>query len=308
LKTAAGTIFEKSPFTFTEIKKALKKEIDVIYASWGSIGLPELRSIKKFSVPIVYEFLTYPTGFSKVVERIENLLNKSMICSLDGRIFASQRMLNYMRRTFDLCHGNNIIFAESYRKRCFYRKRLPRLSDYDNEPHLVFIGLDSYEVFPQIEEMLRRGIHVHVCETAGLQKRLRASRFKPFCHEFKRSNEHKLFDGSFATFMTQFDACLVTYDFKRATSARLMNSIPNRFSFGLAAGIPFVLPRGYLKACEDIIEKHQIGFAYANCDELKNALANEDLMNSFQRNAVAKSTLFSLESNFEKIDGFLRRT
>jgi hypothetical protein len=107
--------------------------------------------------------------------------------------------------------------------------------------------------------------------------------------------------------MTQFDACLVTYDFGRGTSARLCNSVPNRFSFALTAGIPLVMPQGYLKSCEDIINRHQTGFAYANCDELKKKLDSRDLMNAYQHNAIAKSNIFSLENNFEKIDEFLRR-
>jgi hypothetical protein len=307
LKAASGGIVERTGFTFTEVRRIFKeKEIDVIYGSWGSVGLPELRFIKKFTVPVVYEFLTYPTGFSKVTEKVENFLNRSIINSLTGAVFGSPRMLSYMGSNFDLHPGNNLVFTESYSKRCFYRKRLPRLSDDDGEPHLVFIGL-SYDIFPEIEDMLQRRIHVHVCETTSFEKRLRTSRFKDYCHVFEKASPRALFDGSFATFMTQFDACLVTYDFGRGTSARLCNSVPNRFSFALTAGIPLVMPQGYLKSCEDIINRHQTGFAYANCDELKKKLDSRDLMNAYQHNAIAKSNIFSLENNFEKIDEFLRR-
>jgi hypothetical protein len=315
LKAATGSMLERSGFTFAEVSEIVnKKEIDVVYGSWGSIGLPEFRFMKKFNVPVVYEFLTYPTGFSKAEEKVENFFNRSIINSLArahaGLVFASSRMLNYMESTFDLHQGNKLIFTESYSKRCFYQRRLPRLSDDDSEPHLVFIGL-SYDVpsiFAQIEKMLQKRIHVHVCETAGLENRLRTSKFKDFCHVFKKASMRALLDGSFATFMTQFDACLVTYNFTRATSTRLCNSTPNRFSFALSAGIPLVMPQGYLKSCEDIINRHQIGFAYANCDELKKKLDNRDLMNTYQHNAVAKSNVFTLENNFEKIDEFLRRT
>jgi hypothetical protein len=310
VKAAPAGIIEGAGFTFAEVRQILKKkEIDVIYGSWGSIGLPELRVIRKFHVPVVYEFLTYPVGFTKIVEKVENFLNRSVINSLAGRVFPSSRMLNYMERTFDLHQGSNIVFTESYSKRCFYQKRLRRLSVDDNEPHLVFIGADEKycDIIPQVEEMLQRRIHVHVCETTGIKNRLHMSRFKDFCHVFERASSRALFDGSFATFMTQFDACLVTYDLRRATSTRLYNSVPNRFSFAITAGIPFVIPRGYLKSCEDIINKHQIGFAYVNYDELKNKLDDRDLMNYYQHNAAVKSNIFTLENNFEKIDRFLRR-
>jgi len=310
LKASSGGILEGTGFTFTDVKQILKKkEIDVIYGSWGSLGLPELRLIRKFNVPIVYEFLTYPIGFSKIVEKVENFFNRTVINSLAGRVFASSRMLNYMENTFDLQRGSNIVFTESYSKKCFYQKRLPKLSDDDNKPHLVFIGLDKKycDIIPQIEQILQKRIHVHVCETTGIKERLRMSRFKDFCHVFKKASSLARANGSFATFMTQFDACLVTYDLRRATSARLCISVPNRFSFAMTAGIPFVMPRGYLKSCEDIINEHQIGFAYASYDELKNRLYDRDLINTYQHNALAKSNIFTLESNFEKIDGFLRK-
>lgn len=308
LKAASGGLLERVGFTFDKVRQVIKeKEIDVIYGSWGSIGLPELRFIKKFNVPIIYEFLTYPVGFTKIVEKVENVLNRSVIKTFAGRIFASPRMLNYMENTFDLKHGSDIVFTESYSRKCFFKKRLPRLSDKDGEPHLVFLGLDSYEIFPQIEEMLRRRIHVHTCENIASEQMVRLSRYRDFCHFFKRTSGHALFDGSSATFLTQFDACLVTYDLRKATSARIYNSIPNRFSFAITAGIPFVMPQGYLKSCEDIINRHQIGFAYANYDELENKLRNINLMDNYQHNAITKSNMFTLENNFEKIDKFIRK-
>jgi hypothetical protein len=305
LKAASSRILERTGFTFADVGQILKKkEIDVIYGRWGSFGLPELGIIRKFNVPIVYEFTYYPLGSAQMVQRVENFLNRSVINSLAGRVFASSRMLNYMKSTFDLQLGSNIVSIESYSKRCFYQKRLPKLSDDDNEPHLVFIGLTSCDIVAQVLEILRRKIHVHVCETTGIENRFRTSKFKDFCHTYKRFDAHDLFDGSLATFMTQFDACLLTYDLRRVTSTSAANSLPSRFSTALLAGIPFVTPQGCLKSCEDIINKHQIGFAYANYDELRNKLDDTDLMSSYQYNAVTKSNIFTLENNFEKIDKF----
>jgi hypothetical protein len=107
--------------------------------------------------------------------------------------------------------------------------------------------------------------------------------------------------------MTQFDACLVTYDWRRATSNSARNSLPGRFSSAITAGIPFVMPKNCLKSCEDMINQHQIGFAYANYDELRNKLDDTDLMSSYEHNVVSKSNIFTLENNFEEIDRFLRK-
>lgn len=307
LKAGSVGVLERMGVTFTDVKQILtKKEIDVIYGLWGPYGLPELRLIRKFNVPIVYEFLYYPLAPFRILEEVENFLNRSVINSLTGRVFASSIMQKYMESTFDLHLGRNTIFTESYSKQCFYQKRLPKLSDSDDGPHLVFIGLTNCAILQQVLEMLQRKIHVHVCETTGIENALHMSRFRDFCHTYKKFNIHEFFDGSFATFMTQFDACLVTYDLRRATSASARNSLPSRFTSAITAGIPFVTPKGCLESCEDIINKHQIGFAYANYNELKNKLDDRDLMSSYEHNAVTKSNIFTLENNFEKIDKFFR--
>jgi len=300
----------KTSFICDKIQKVIKqKGIDVIYSSWGSHSLPELRLVQEFGVPVVYDFVAYPTSLHSFAEKTENALNRSVINGLDGRVLPTQRMLHYLKTVFNLRDGENIVFTESYSRRTHYRRRLPRLSDSDGKPHLIFLGLNEWTILSQLEEMMRRGIHLHVVETRkGLRQRLRKSEFKSFRHEFKKFDLSRVLDGTLATFMTQFDACLVTYNFgKASTLNRFFNSIPNRFSFSLTAGIPIIMPKGYLKGCEEIINKHQIGFTYTDYNDLKNKLNDTELMNYYRHNAAAKANLFTLEANFKKIDVFLRK-
>jgi len=309
-KAAFYSLAEKARFTHSKVKEVIKQEgIEVIYGSWGSHSLPELRSVQEFNVPIVYEFLTYPTNVLSFAVKTENVLNRSIMNRLDGRVLATQRMLDYMKNVFGIHYGQNLVFTECYSERFFYRRRLPRLSEHDDGPHVIFTGSDVYEVLPQIEEIMRRGIHVYVYQMKGFEQRLQGLKSKGFGHTFKKFDYNKLLDGTFATFMTQFDACLVTYDFRRASTLdRFYNSIPDRFSFALTAGIPIVMPRGYLKGCEEILNKHQIGFTYAGYDDLKNKLNKNDLMDYYRNNAFVKSKFFTLENNFGRIDKFLRNT
>ena len=307
-KATFYSLVEKTKLTLSRVEQTIKQEgIEVIYGSWGSHSIPELRLVKKFNVPIVYEFLTYPINIFSFAVKVENVFNRKIINSLKGRVLATQRMLNYMKNVFGISQGRNIVFTECYPSKFFYRKRLPRLSERDDCPHMIFIGSDTYDIFPQIEEIIRRGIHVHICDTKRLKQRLHAE-FKGFVHVFKKFNYSKLINGTFATFMTQFDACLVTYNFQKASNLdRFHNSIPNRFSFALTAGVPIVMPGGYLKGCEEIINKHRIGCIYTDYDDLKNKLSNEELMDYYKRNAVVKSKNFTLENNFKTIDKFLKQ-
>jgi hypothetical protein len=131
-----------------------QKGIDVVYGSWGSHSLPEIRLIqRKFNIPTIYEFLTYPVNLFKPAVKIEDFFNRSAITNLTGRILATKRMLNYMKRVFGALYGKNIVFLECYPKDFFYRKRLSTLSNRNGEPHLIFIGSDFHSIFPQIIEM-----------------------------------------------------------------------------------------------------------------------------------------------------------
>jgi len=292
-----------------KVKDIVKRGgIDLIYGSWGSGSLPEFGLLRKFSVPTVYEFLTYPNNRFSFAVRIENLLNRSVIESLSGKVLATWRMLNYMRKEFDIRCGKNIVFAECYPSKFFYQKRLPLLSGCDDQPHLIFIGMNAYEIMPQIEEIIRRQVHVHFLQHKRHKQKLRMLKFRDFTHTFEYFDYSKLSSGEFATFMTQFDGCLITYDFSKAPILdRFYNSIPNRFSISLTAGIPIVMPSGYLKGCEEIVNRHQIGFTYTDYDDLGDKLYNKELMDYYRRNAVLESKKFTLENNFQKFDNFLRQ-
>lgn len=291
-----------------KVKQIIEQRgIDVVYGSWGSFGLPEFRILPRFKLPTVYEFLAYPVSRFGFAVEIENSLNRSLIQGLTGRVFATQRMLDYMKNTLKIRTGRNIIFTESYPKKCFYKKRLPLLSEHDGQRHLLFIGLDADEILPQMESIARRKIHVHFPSTKTFQGN-RDLRRQKFIHAFGNFDHCKLLNGEFGTFMTQFDACLVTYNFSRVSCLdKFRNSVPARFSFALTGGIPIIMPRGYFNGCEEILTKHQIGFTYIDYEDLTIKLKNEQLMDQYRRNAVKESERFTLEYNFQKIDTFLKQ-
>lgn len=310
IKAGVYNLFGATRLFNSEIKKIIKHaDVNLIYGSWGSTSLPEMQMVQKLELPIVYEFLSYQTYERYFAEKVENAFNAHVICSLYGRILPTERMLDYLKDNFKIYNGQNIVFPELYSQQCYYRKRLPRLSDSDSEPHVVFIGRLLYgsNISSQFEEILRRRIHIHICETSDYTQMFLNSKYGGFFHTFREFEMPELLDGSFATFMTQFDACLVTYNSDKATTMnRLHNSVPNRFSFALTAGIPIIMPKGYLLGCEEIVSKNQIGFTYGNYDDLIGTLSNIDLMEYYRNKAIENKKTCTLENNFEKIDTFLK--
>jgi len=292
------------------IKKIIRElKIDLIYATWGSNMIPLVKIIQraKLRTPIIYNFLSYPQNVYRWKVFLENWYCRKPIERLNGRIHASQNMYHYMYKLFDLKkHGFDIIVTPFFSEKYHYRKRLPPLSEKDGEPHLVYIGpLTSSrnwdDIRQEIYEIVNEKIHIHLAQTdAPLRK-------SPYLHFFPYFSLPKLINGSLATYMTQFDACIVLFNFNVCSCLdRFYTSYPSRFLFALNAGIPIAVPKGYLNVCERFVNEHQIGFTYRNLTELKDTLSNLDLMQRCRRNAVMKSADFKYEKEFQKIDKLMK--
>lgn len=290
------------------IKEKMKdRQIDLIYATWGSNMIPVVKIIQKtkLKVPIVYNFLSYPQNVYRWKVLLENWYCRRPIENLDGRIHATKDMHSYMDHRFNLRkQGLDIVMTPFFSKKYFFRRRLPLLSENDEAPHLVFIGPISLpwdDIRQEIYRITRKKIYFHMAWTNVPIKG------NPYLHFFSYFPLQRLIDGSLATFMTQFDACIVLFNFKVCSCMdRFHTSYPSRFLFALNAGIPIVMPRGYLPACEEFVNEHQIGFAYRKLTQLKEMLNDEDLMLRYRRNAIKKTADFTYEKNFYRLDKLIK--
>jgi hypothetical protein len=293
------------------ILKTLKeKSIEVIYCSWSITGFPEIKAIQEenANIPIILSIQTYPFRGTTVVGNNyeENKEIKKIFENLDGRIHCSKTMHEFMHNNFDLYkHGSDLITMGYFRERYFYKNRLQLLSEKDREPHLIFIGNTQFsqrimdDVRQQIYDITQKGIHVHFSSTYD---RIKDS---PYIHMFQPFSHQQLLNGEFATYMTQFDACIVLYNIDRQYF-RFNNSLPERFLFALNAGIPIVVPKKYFGSCEEIINNYQIGFSYGSLVELKEQLAIKEIMDEYRDNAIQAASKLTFENNFYILDKFIK--
>ncbi len=285
-----------------------EKRIDIVYSAWGTVTFQEIRVIQKadLGIPIIHSIQSYPLREVGAVdeERDEPKKVREIFEKLDGRIHCSQTMYDYMNKHFNLhIHGKDLILMGYYRKDYFYKERLTPLSEKNNEPHLIFIGGTEFsqrtfnDVRQQISKIAKEGIHVHFADT---KDKIIAD--KRYIHTFDQKNPA---NGEFATFMTQFDACIVLYNLdKRYT--RYQNSLSERFLFALNAAIPVVVPKGYFAACEELIYKYQIGFTYDNLGNLKLKLSDKIKMEQCRKNAIRIAPELMFEKNFYKLDNLIK--
>lgn len=284
-----------------------RRNFDLIYAQWGANTIPLVKAIQKekLEVPILYNFLSYPQNVYRWKVSLENWYCRRPIENLDGRIHANTKMYDYMDRHFNLGkHGIDIVVPPFFSRKYFFRKRLPLLSEHDGTPHLVFVGpVNSRwdDIRSEICGIMKEKVHFHMAKPALVMKENR------YLHFFPYFPLQHLIDGSLATFMTQFDACIVTFNFKVCSNGdRFRTSFPSRFLFALTAGIPIVMPKGYLPACEEFLNEHQIGFTYRTLSQLRTILDDYREMQKLRENAINKTKDFNYEKDFDKLNNLVK--
>jgi len=288
-----------------------ENHIDIVYSLWGTDPLPEIKIIQnqKIHCPIVHHFLAFPGAPVSWFTRLKYLFYKEVVLNIVGRIYGSYRMYNYVNKLFNLTQkGKDIIFLDYFSEMYFPRKRLSLLSEEDEEPHILFIGRTDFQkgslndVEEIIKEIALNQIHVHLGETnISINK-------NDYLHFFPIFKAGNLSNGLFAEFMTQFDACIILYNFNKRNwpKDRFYNSLPNRFSFAFTGGIPIIMPEGYFLSCQEIIKKYQIGFTYKDIEDLKSKIKNKRLMKKIKVNAIKISSNFTFERNFHRLEKFIK--
>jgi hypothetical protein len=290
-----------------KIKREIQAQnVELIYANWGANMIPLVHALQSMNlrVPILYNFLSFPQNVYRTKVYLENVYCKRAIKKLDVRIYANSHMYNYFKNKFNLQNGQDEIIAPFFCKKYFYKKQLPSLSDKDREPHVIFIGPSTLpwdNINKQIEEITKAKIHFHTV------KPFHPIKENNYLHYFDYHPLEKLTDGSLATFMTQFDACLTTFNFSVCTCMdRFITSYPSRFLFALNAGVPVVLPKDCLLACEDFVNAYGNGFSYKDFNDLKNKLKDNKLISVCRQNSIKNLNNFGYENNFSRVDKILR--
>lgn len=295
-----------------KIKRFIDKvKPDIIYCSFGSGVLNEINMITDddITIPIIHNLLCYPAGLSLRKVHIENRLYEKAANRISLRIHPTEIMYKYMKSHINPTTGEDMIFMEYFSENYFFKKRLPLLSSSDGEPHLIFLGRTDFSdkrsidnITSQILEFGSSGIHIHLREPSSNLPE------NKYIHIFPTFDSAKTFNGELSTFMTQFDGCIVSYDFSvNCCMDRFHNTLPSRFLFGLTAGIPIIMPEGKLLSCEEVIKKYNIGVLYKNVPELKEKLDDKKAISTLNDNAIKSSKDFTYESNFYRLDNAIKQ-
>lgn len=282
-----------------------ERKVDVVFAHWGVGVLPEVALVKSIApeLPVILNMETFPTAPSRGLrETIEQQIFKKMAWALDGLIIPTNEMANLVFELAPALEKKPFWLTPFYYPKEFApRQFFPKLRTVDQRSHIVFMG--QFDLTHKINDVRKEllsfaetGIVVHCSSTAGL-RHPNVIPFRPFSGE-------ALVSGALTSYMTQFDACLVTYSTKINSPIRFKTSFPSRFLISLIAGIPVLLPKGKFKAMEEFLEKEGVGFVYQNIAACKTFLTSTSLIHLEER-SKNKAKDFALNS--EQLVRFIDR-
>jgi hypothetical protein len=240
--------------------------IDFIFAHWGTGVTPELALLKRSAafrdLPVILNLETFPVawrGGSR--EMLEHRLLKSAARYVDATIIPTPEMAALVERVAPELLDRPHRLAPFYFPSVFQQGDDTPAIPGDDEHDVVFTGWFDFtralnDVRPQLRALADAGLTVHCRPVGGLEH--------PNVRTFELLGNEVWTKGALAAFMRRFKASLVTYDVGAAgrSALRFETSVPARFLFTQAAGVPVLLPKGRFPPMERIVEEHGIGFAY----------------------------------------------
>jgi hypothetical protein len=240
--------------------------VDLIFAHWGTGITPEIVLLKRSAafrdVPVVLNFEAFPTGWQPGWrERFEFQLLRRAAPYVDATLVQTPEMAAAIERAapelLDRPHRIEPFYLPAAFQEGDDEPAIPADDDHD----VVFSGWLEFsralnDVRPQLLALADAGLTVH-CSTAERMDHPNVRHFEHFGAEAYAT-------GLLAAFMRRFKASLVTYNVGASgtRALRFETSIPTRFLFTLAAGVPVLLPAGRFPPLERIVEEYGIGFAY----------------------------------------------
>lgn len=287
-----------------------KEKIDIIFAWWGADVLYELSLIcsSHIKIKIVWALIVFPSSLFLYNRVFENILTRRVINKVDGVIYGSEIQRQYVKNNFCLpCSIEERVFTQTSVIGTYFKKRLHKLSNEDGKLHIVFIGRTDFSRDPRrvkddirylLEELEDNRIIIHIAKT---NSKITAKNIQ----YFESYSSEDLSNGNFATFLTQFDLCLVAYNYRDTRyHERFDTGIPARMTSAISAGISVIIPDGTMKACAEFVVKNEIGFTYTSVEDLIGKFKSEKFQEILQ-NAENKVFDFSFEREFGNVNSLM---
>ncbi len=281
---------------------------DFVFAHWGTGVAPEVTLLRRCralrDVPLILNMESFPTAWQPGArQRFERGILARIAPLVDGMVIPTPEMAELIDSVAPELLRRPHLIAPFYYPAAFTRGADPPSIPAAEGDGVVFTGWLDFsralnDVRGQLLELARAGLHVHCSQVPGMDH--------PRVSLFKRFGVRAFTSGELASFMRRFAASLVTFNLgdRGEHAQRFGTSLPARFLFSLAVGIPVLLPGGRFPPMERMVREHDLGFVYASPEEARERLSSPDWPD-VQRHVYASRERFRFHP--EPFLAFVRR-
>lgn len=299
----------------------VRHDITVVYsllnAADGSTEATQELLDDHAGVPVVRHYKEHPC--------VPTLEERRVLLESDGQIYINEASYDYFRNVYGVrpesAHLMDAdMIAEGYMTDDFMPKR--RLED--GQPHLLVAGgmstsNDRLDVRELCVEMDRRGVHVHLygymvgkdqdgttrvgdSGTREAYEKLAAGLTYMHLHDYVQPpqfcREWSVYDAGFMHPRVHPHSTEAPFE--------EMN-MPYRYTAYLAAGLPLIVPQVGQRAMRALVENAEVGVAYADYNDLADALYDEEQMGILSMKVRRRRHEFSFDHSADALVDILHK-
>ena len=290
-----------------DIRRLVNKyQIDLIH-SQNAPDYLTVSAIRAVDAPVIHENqdvismrkTPFSPGAYPGADRESQLLDERIANErCNARIHVTEEMCEYIWGRYgskrDLVFYNYI--SESMIPASFKEK----LSKGDGQVHIVYEGTlasyegDHYDLRKIFKDIADHRMHIHIYVDSNPNKDYRKLAEKDgFIHYHGHLDPRRLFEE-----ITRYDYGWSGFNVAK-NKPHMDVALPNKLFEYLACGLPVLsFPH---KVQKGFIEKHGVGLVFKDMEELREKLADKELLERIRENVSRKRLQFTVERNIGKI-------
>ena len=215
----------------------------------------------------------------------------------DARIHVTNELCAYTQQKYG--SKNDVVFCNYVSESMMPTVFKDKLSEKDRRVHIIYEGTlaslegDHYDLRKIFQDIASYGIHVHIYDSHSNTDYQQLAEGDGFLHYHGHLGPRTLLEE-----MTQYDFGWSGFNVTK-NKAHMDVALPNKTFEYLACGLP-VLSYPHT-AQKKFIQKHEVGLVFNDLDEMREKLADTELVHKIHETVIRKRFCFTVEQNIHKI-------